>query len=404
MAQQGAALDVERLRAETPGAAQVIHFNNAGAALMPRPVLDTLVAHLEGEAAIGGYEAYDEALARREAVYASAARLLGAAPDEIALVENATRSFDMGFHALPLRDGDVVLVSMADYGSNYLAGLRRRRDQRTELRAVPNDAHGQLSLAALAEMLADRRVRAVSLTHVPTNSGLVQPAEAVGRLARAAGVWYVLDATQSVGQLPVDVGAIGCDLLAATGRKFLRGPRGTGFLYVRRERLDELHPPFVDVHAATWLAPDRYELREDARRFENWESYVAGTLGLGTAIGYLLALGIENTWPRIQALAARLRRGLTAISGVTVTDPGELRCGICTFTVAGLEPADLKAELAAVQPRINVSVSDRNSTLLDMDGRGLTNVVRASVHYYNSEREIDRFLAILADFAAGQQQ
>lgn len=403
MEQRGATveLDLARLRAETPGAAHVIHLNNAGAALMPRPVLDTLIAHLAREGEIGGYEAYDEALPRREAVYASAARLIGAAPDEIALVENATRAFDMGFHALPLRDGDVVLVSMADYASNYLAGLRRMREQRIALRAVPNDEHGQISLAALARLLEDPRVRAVSLTHVPTNSGLVQPAEAVGRLVRAAGAWYVLDATQSVGQVPVDVGAVGCDLLATTGRKFLRGPRGSGFLYVRRERLDELHPPFVDVHAATWLAPDRYALREDARRFENWESYVAGALGLGAAIDYLLALGVENTWARIQALAARLRRGLAAIGGVTMTDPGEQRCAICSFTVNGIEPADLKAELAAVQPRINVSVSDRHSTLLDMEARGLDNVVRASVHYYNSEREIDRFLAILADLARG---
>jgi selenocysteine lyase/cysteine desulfurase len=392
-------LDLERLRADTPGTRETIHLNNAGAALMPRPVLETVVAHLTREAEIGGYEAYDEALPRREAVYASIAALIGARPDEIALVENATRAFDMGFHALLLRDGDVVLVSMADYGSNYMAALRRMREQRIEIRVVPNDEHGQISLDALAEMLNDRRVKAISLTHVPTNSGLVQPAAEVGRLARAAGVWFVLDATQSVGQLPVDAGTIGCDLLAATGRKFLRGPRGTGFLYARRERLDELHPPFVDVHAATWISPERYELRTDARRFENWESYVAGALGLGVAVDYLIELGVDRTWARIQALAERLRTGLSRIRGVTVTDPGAVRCGICTFTVEGSEPSDLKAELAAMYPRINVSISDRSSTLLDMESRGLENVVRSSVHYYNSERELDRFLAVTADLA-----
>jgi cysteine desulfurase / selenocysteine lyase len=392
-------LDLQRLRDDTPGCAMVIHLNNAGAALMPRPVLDTVVAHLQREAEIGGYEANDEALERLAAVYRSLAVLIGAKPDEIALVENATRAFDMGFHALPLHDGDVLLVSMADYGSNYMAALRRMRDLRLELRVVPNDENGQISLPALAAMLCDPHVRAVSLTHVPTNSGLVQPAEDVGRLTKQAGVWFVLDATQSIGQIPVDVGRIGCDLLAATGRKYLRGPRGTGFLYVRRERLDELHPPFVDVRAAEWITPDRYELRPDARRFETWEANIAGLLGLGVAVDYQLALGIERTWMRIRALAARLRRGLAAIRGVTVTDPGEVTCGICTFTVAGVSPEHLKESLAGVQPRINVTISTVSSTLLDMESRGLAAVVRASVHYYNSERELDRFLAVVADLA-----
>jgi len=395
----GTALDIAQLRAETPGCANVIHFNAAGAALMPRAVLDTVIGHLQREAAIGGYEALDEAQERYEAVYGSIARLLGARPEEIALIENATRAFDMGFHALPLQRGDVVLVSLADYASNYLAALRRVREQGIELRPVPNDAHGQLSLDALEQMLADPRVRAVSLTYIPTNSGLVQPAMEVGKRARAAGVWYVLDATQAAGQLPLDVRSLGCDLLAATGRKFLRGPRGTGFLYVRRERLEELHPPFVDLRAATWTAPDAYTLRDDARRFENWEANVAGLLGLGAAVDYALALGVERTWPRIQALAARLRRSLAAVPGVTVTDPGETLCGICSFTVAGREPEALKQALAELEPRINVTTSTRSSTMLDMDARGLAAVVRASLHYYNTEREIDRFVAIVADLA-----
>ncbi len=392
-------LDIARLRAETPGCAHVLHFNAAGAALMPRPVLDTVIGHLRREAEIGGYEALDEAEQRHEAVYGSIARLLNARLDEIALIENATRAFDMGFHALPLRKGDVVLVSHADYASNYMAALRRVREDGIEVRAVPNDVHGQISLDALERMLAEPRVRAVSLTWIPTNSGLVQPAAEVGKRARAAGVWYVLDATQAAGQLPIDVQALGCDLLAATGRKFLRGPRGTGLLYVRRERLDELHPPFVDLRAATWTAPDSYALRDDARRFENWESNVAGMLGLGTAADYALSLGVERSWARIQALAARLRRGLAAVRGVTLTDPGELLCGICSFTVEGPRPAELKAALAEMQPRVNVTTSTRHSTMLDMDARGLTEVVRASLHYYNTEREIDRLVAIIADLA-----
>jgi selenocysteine lyase/cysteine desulfurase len=395
----GPALDVDRLRAETPGCAHVIHLNNAGAALMPAPVLEAVQSHLRLEGEIGGYEAFDAALDKHARVYESFATLLGARSDEIALVENATRAFDMGFHALPLRAGDTVLVSVADYGSNYLAGLRRGLESGIRLEVVPNDECGQISLTALADMLSEPSVRAVSLTHVPTNSGLVQPAAEVGRLARTAGVWFILDATQSAGQMPLDVDSLGCDLLVGTGRKYLRGPRGTGFLYVRSSRLEELHPPFVDIHAARWSSRDSYTLRSDARRFENWESNVAGVLGVGAAVNYALGLGIENTWPRIQSLAARLRNGLSAIRGAECQDPGAEMCGICSFVLPGRDAEEVKAELAAMHPRINVTVTSPESTLIDTEVRKLGPALRASVHYYNTEREIDRFLMIVADLA-----
>lgn len=389
-------IDLDRVRAETPGCEAILHFNNAGAALQPAVVLDTVIAHLRREAEIGGYEAADEALERREAVYRSIARLIGAFPEEIAIVENATRAFDLAFHSIPLHDGDIVLTSLPEYHSNYIAYLRAARDHRIGIRVVPNDESGQLSLDALGKELRDPRVRLVSLSHIPTQSGTVQPAEAIGRLVHEAGAWYLLDATQSVGQLPIDVRALGVDLLATTGRKFLRGPRGTGFLYARNERIPELHPPFVDGHAARWERPDAYVLREDARRFENWESNHALVLGLGAAVDYALGIGMEPIWARVQTLADSLRRQLSAVPGVEVHDPGALRCGIVSFTKAGIDAAAIKAALAARPHRINVTTSSVYSSLLDMTARGLSSTVRASVHYYNSEGEIDEFIAAVA--------
>jgi cysteine desulfurase / selenocysteine lyase len=231
----------------------------------------------------------------------------------------------------------------------------------------------------------------LSISHVPTQSGLVQPAAEAGRLARERGVWYLLDATQTAGQMPLDVQALGCDALAATGRKFLRGPRATGFLYVRRERISEMDPLPVDIHSAVWTGPESYELRPDARRFETWEQPIAGNLGLGVAADYALALGMDAIWERVQALAARLRERLFALPGVTLRDPGEHRCGIVTFTVDGMEAGEVRAALAARTPRINVTVSTINSARVDFPTRGLSTVVRSSVHYYLREQDIDAF-------------
>jgi cysteine desulfurase/selenocysteine lyase len=386
------AIDVLKARRETPGCENVLHFNNAGAALMPQPVLHATVGHLQLEALIGGYEAAAQAHAAVEHVYDAAARLLGCQRQEIAIVENATRAWDMAFYAVPLKPGDRILTAVAEYASNYIAFLQVARKTGAVIDVIPNDASGQLSVEALRQAI-DERVKLIAITHVPTNGGLVNPAAAVGRVAREAGVLYLLDACQSVGQMPVDVEAIGCDMLSATGRKFLRGPRGTGLLYVRQASLERLEPPFLDLHAAQWVAPDRFEMRPDARRFENWEAYYAGKIGLGVAIDYALHWGLEAIWARVSRLAEDLRQQLGAIEGVTVRDLGVERCGLVSFDVAGMEADEVQRLLSS--ERINVSVSRPPSTRLDMEARGLRDLVRASVHYYNTEEEVTRFCAVL---------
>ena len=380
-------IDVERARRDTPGCAHVAHFNNAGAALAPRPVLDAVIGHLELEARIGGYEAAARQGAAVERVYDAAATLLGCGRDEIAIVENATRAWDMAFYSFRFGPGDRILTTAAEYASNYIAFLQVARRTGALIEVVPSDASGQISVEAL-ERAADSRVKLIALTHVPTNGGLVNPAAAVGRVARAAGIPYLLDACQSVGQMPIDVAGLGCDLLSATGRKFLRGPRGTGFLYVRRGLLDHLEPPFLDLHAASWVARDRYEVRPDARRFENWESNVAGKIGLGVAIDYALGWGLDAVRDRVYALAGALRNRLAALPGVVVRDLGVEQCGIVTFTAASRGAREIQQALAA--RAMNTTVSRAPSTRLDMEARGLTEVVRASVHYYNSDEEVDR--------------
>jgi selenocysteine lyase/cysteine desulfurase len=387
--------DVDRARRDTPGVAKVAHLNNAGSALPPSVVTDAVIAHLRLEAEIGGYEAAEAAHDQVEAVYPAIARMIGCQPDEIAVVENATRAWDMAFYSLSFNPGDRILTAHAEYASNAIAYLQVAARTGAVVEVVDDDEHGQFSVADLQNRLehGPGEVKLIAMTHVPTQGGLVNPAEEVGAVARRAGVPFLLDACQSVGQFPVDVGRIGCDMLSGTGRKYLRGPRGTGFLYVRRSLLSQLEPPFLDLHAATWTAPGTFEIRDDARRFENWETNYAGKIGLGVAAEYAQSWGLDAIGNRVTALAETLRGRLKEIAGVTVHDQGLRRCGIVTFTVAGVPAQQVQRRLS--ERGVNTSVSGVSSAQFDLPRRGLSDLVRASVHYYNTESELDRLIDAL---------
>jgi selenocysteine lyase/cysteine desulfurase len=386
-------IDVDRARALTPGTQHVCHLNNAGAALPPQPVIDAVAAHLQREATIGGYEADAEAADVREAVYDSVATLLGASRDEIALVESATAAWTAAFTAVPFSPGDRILTGRTEYASNAINFVLAHERHGMEIVVIDYDEHGQISLDALRDAI-DERTKLIALTHVATSGGLVNPAAAVGQIAKDAGVLYLLDACQSVGQRPVDVEELQCDMLTATGRKFLRGPRGTGFLYVRGSVLESLRPQQLDLRGATWTAPDRFEMQPNARRFEEWESSRALIHGLGAAVDHALSWGLDNIAHRTTGLATRLRQMLAAHPHVSVHDKGIDMCGFVTFSVEGVAAAQVRSVLAS--EGINTSVTVAGSSQYDFPRRHLDEIVRASPHYYNTEAELGRLVEIVS--------
>lgn len=385
-------LDIDKLRSETPGCAHVKHFNNAGASLLAEPVLHAVTDYLKDEALYGGYETAAKRKQELEATYGLIAKLIHANAGEIALLENATAAWNMAFYSIDFSKGDRILTSVSEYASNYLNYLNLKRKKDISVEVIPNDSTGQTDVAALSEMM-DKKVKLISISHIPTNNGLVNPAETIGSIARKHGVLYLLDACQSVGQYPINVEKIGCDMLSATGRKYMRAPRGTGFLYVNKNVLEDLRPPFLDLHSAEWTGENKFKVRSDARKFENWEANYAGIIGLNKAVSYILDLGMEHIWERVQDLADRFRKELNDIPGVTVRDIGIIKCGIVTFTVEGKSAEQVKQYLS--DNRINVSISTKSSTLLDMNRRHLDEAVRASVHYYNTEGEIEECIGLL---------
>jgi selenocysteine lyase/cysteine desulfurase len=385
---------VKQWRDDTPGCANQIHFNNAGSGLMPGRVLNAIVEHLNREANFGGYESADDAEAAVAGAYAHLARVLGTKAHNVALVENSTVAFFQALSAFDFKPGDAIVTTRNDYISNQLAYLSLARRCGVEVRRAADLPSGGADPQSVKELLRDSRVRMVAVTWVPTNSGLMQPVAAIGEIAEAAGVPYLVDGCQAVGQIPVDVAKLRCDFFSGTARKFLRGPRGTGFLYVSDRALKRGDfPLYIDMRGADWVSADNFAPAPDARRFENWEFAYGLVLGLGEAARYALEVGVERGGRRARELAATLRGKLSGLNGVRVLDRGSELAAIVTIEVAGWDATELSKLLRT--RGINSSASLRAYAVIDMDEKRAVSALRFSPHYYNTEEEIDRVVETL---------
>lgn len=386
--------EINALRNDTTGCSNVIHFNNAGASLMPNVVTEAIVDHIHLEANIGGYEA---SALRAEAVkefYNQAALLLNGKSSNIAFTSSATDSYSRALSSIPFKEGDVILTSNADFISNQIQFLSLQKRMGIKIVRVQDAPEGGVDLNDLDHKLKTLHPVLLSITHIPTNSGLVQPVKQIGEIVSKYDTIYLLDACQSIGQMKLDVNELKCDFLSATNRKFLRGPRGTGLLYVSDKALAQgLEPLFLDMRGADWIEKDKYQPRDGAIRFEDWEFAYALVLGSSEAIKYCRHVGEERIWNRVKGLANYTRDQLSTIGGVRVLDRGPEVGALVTFHAKDSDANFITQKMLA--QKINVVSSYRNVAVIDFDDKKVGWAVRVSPHYYNTSNEIDQFISEL---------
>ena len=381
-------IDIEKIRAETPGIEFSTHLLACGSSLMPQRVVDVSLEHTQLEALMGGYEAEAKKIDDLNKIYDIVAEHIGANSHEIALMENSTVAWSHAFYALPLKSGSRILTSEAEYAANYVAFLQRAKRDNLTIDIIPSDQNGTLDTNAL-EAMVDERVGLIAISWIPTNGGLVNPAEDVGKVAKKYNIPYLLDACQAAGQMQIDVDKIQCDFLSATGRKFLRGPRGTGFLYINEKWLGTIEPVMIDHFGAPWVKKNVYELREDARRFETWENSYALRAGLGEAINYAEEIGIDLIHERVQLLAKFNRDLLSEIQNIQLRDIGIEQCGIISFSIDEKnDPKEIVDQMS--EAGFAIGLVDPESTLIDSERRNLPTLLRMAPHYYNTEDEIEK--------------
>ncbi|MGL6093599.1 MULTISPECIES: aminotransferase class V-fold PLP-dependent enzyme [unclassified Pseudomonas] len=387
-------LQIQHLREATPGCQSgLVHFNHAGASLPSQATLDAIIEQLQREARDGPMEAGEQGAILVEKARRAAGQLLNAPASAIAFASSGSTAWSMAFQALgPWQPGDRILVGRHEWGGN-LASMELAIQAGARVEVIPCDASGAACPVALEAML-DAKVKLIDLTWLPANGGLINPAQAIGDVARRHAIPYFIDAGQAVGQLPVDVQALQCDVLKSAGRKHLRGPRGTALLYIRPDFLPHLNPAQRDVFSAPWTA-EGFDLRNDARRFETSEVSFALLAGLGNALHEINQLGIERVWQRVLQTSARIREALRQIPGISLHDLGNTHSGLIAFNLAGWDSFELKQRLGV--KRINIGANGVAYTPLDMQARGLSSVARISVSPLNTDDDIELLVKALRE-------
>ncbi|MBA5777328.1 aminotransferase class V-fold PLP-dependent enzyme [Stappia sp. F7233] len=380
-------MSTNTMRQGIPHVDDFIHLNNAAGSLADQRVHDAIKAHLELEARSGSTEAMNAVSSKLEQLYSAVAAFVGGTADQMLVADSHTNAWQRPFLAVDLKPGDVVLVGSSEWGGNLSMIHHTCRRTGASYKVVPDDASGRMDLRTFESALKDKRVKLVCTTWVAATSGQVNPVEEIGELMRQTEALHFVDGAQAIGQFPVDIRNLNCDLLTVSARKFVRGPRGTGFAWISKRFLNEYKPLGVDQFAAPW-ENDAPHLRGDARRFETGESNYAARLGLLSALELILTRDISADFTVIKELAAQARARLSSTEGITVLEGNEGSCGLVTFLADGVAPAKIAADLR--QSRINISAPTTRYGPLYMAARGWNAINRLSPHAFNTADEIDK--------------
>lgn len=386
-----------RIRRDTPGLKGRLNLDNAGSSFMATPVIERMKAALEQDVLLGGYVAQEQQQNELDDIYPTLAALFGGLATDYAVVGSAVDGWTKAFYSLPLELGDNIVTAYTEYCANYVAYLQLKEKRGVEIRVARMAAEGGVDLEHL-ESLVDANTKLISITHMPSSSGEIVDVAAVGRIARKHDILFQLDACQSAGHIPLNVNDLGCDIMTGTARKFLRGPRGIGFLYVNERARQKMEPIVLTNQSAAWVQSDKYDLRSDTRVFEAWERSVVNQLGFKAALDYYQNIGVKEAGHTLLNVADYLRSGLAVKSNVSMTCPHSARSAIITFNLTGLSPEDVKMRMEG--HGISTQIASVNHTRLDLEARQIDKAVRVSPHYYTTSEDVDRFLDVLDQIQA----
>lgn len=387
-------MNTDKIRQEIRGLSDgKLFFNNAGSSLMPNIVVDSMIDYLQQEEQFGGYEVANKNAELLENFYTETAKLINCKPSNIAFMTSATEAFSKALSSIIFKEGDTVITTVDDYISNQITFISLQKRLNVKIIRIKKLKNNELDLEDLENLIKQNHPKLVAVTHIPTNSGLVQDIEAVGKICRQYDILYLADCCQSVGQMVVDVEKIGCDFLTATGRKFMRGPRGSGFLYVSDRVLEQDYAPILlDMRGAHWSEYNNYELFKTAKRFEHWEVSYAAVLGMMEAVKYANIIGLNNIENYNKKLAETLRKNLEN-GGFKVLDIGKNLSSIVTFCGPDNDLDNIQKVLK--ENNVFFSVSYKNSALIDFTDKKVDGAVRLSPHYFNTLEEIEKVSDIL---------
>ncbi|MFC7347092.1 aminotransferase class V-fold PLP-dependent enzyme [Chryseobacterium zhengzhouense] len=387
-------MNTDKIRQEIRGLSDgKLFFNNAGSSLMPNVVVDSMIDYLKQEEQFGGYEIANRNVGLLENFYVETAKLINCKPFNIAFMTSATEAFAKALSSIIFKEGDVIITTVDDYISNQITFISLQKRLNVKIIRIKKLEDNELDLEDLENSIKQHQPKLVAVTHIPTNSGLIQDVGSVGKICLQYDVLYLADCCQSVGQMVVDVEKIGCDFLTATGRKFMRGPRGSGFLYVSDRVLEQDYAPvLLDMRGAHWSEYDNYELFKTAKRFEHWEVSYAAVLGMMKAVKYANAIGLDQIEDYNKKLAETLRINL-AESGFKVLDIGKNLSAIVTFCGPDNDLENIQTVLK--ENNVFFSASYKHSALIDFTDKKVDGAVRLSPHYFNTLEEIEKVSEIL---------